>query len=116
MTRQISWKYKKLYKIKQDDPTISKEYMARKSIADSRLIFRLRTEMENLKDNMKNMYKGDLVNCQACNMGVPEPQTHVMYCPGYEWLRVGEEMGDDSDLVSYFIYVLLMRENKKTQS
>ena len=29
--------YKKLDKIKQDDPTIAKEYMERKSIADSRL-------------------------------------------------------------------------------
>ena len=48
--------YKKLEKIEQDDPAIAKEYMERKSIADSRLIFRLRTEMVNLKDNMKNMY------------------------------------------------------------
>ena len=73
--------YKKLDKIEQDDPAIAKEYMERKSIADSRLIFRLRTEMMNLKDNMKN-----------------------------------KDMGEDADLVSYFIDVLLMREKKKTQS
>jgi len=55
--------YKKLDRIKQDDPTKAKEYMERKSIADSRLIFRMRTEMVNLRDNMRNKYKGDLVNC-----------------------------------------------------
>ena len=43
-------------------------------------------------------------------MGVPESQTHVMYCPVYGQLRVGKDMGVDADLVSYFIDVLLMRE------
>ena len=42
------------------------------------MIFRIRTEMINLKENMKNKYKGALVNCDACDMGVPESQTHVM--------------------------------------
>ena len=43
-------------------------------------------------------------------MGVTESQTHVMYCPGYEQLRVGKDMGEDADLGSYFRDVLLMRE------
>ena len=106
--------YKKLDKIKQDDPTKAKEYMERKAIADSRLIFRMRTEMVKLRDNMRNMYKGDLVNCQACSMGVPESQTHVMFCTGYEDLRLGKDMREDKDLVSFFRDVLKMRERKKT--
>ena len=63
----------------------------------------MRTEMIKLKDNIKNKYKGVLVNCDACDMRVPESQTHVMLCAGYEQLRVGKEMATDGDLVSYFI-------------
>ena len=32
----------------------------------------------NKKDNMKNMYKGASINCDACDMEVAECQTHVM--------------------------------------
>ena len=63
-------KYKKLDRIIGDDPTESKSYMKQKSLADSRLIFRLRTEMIDVKDNMRNKYKGPGVNCDACNMKV----------------------------------------------
>ena len=72
------------------------------------MIFRMRTEMINIKDNMKNNYKGVLVNCDACDMRVPESQTHVMLCAGYEQL-----MGTDGDLVIYFREVLLLREKRK---
>ena len=71
--------------------------------------------MVKLRDNMRNMYKGDLVNCQACSMGVPESQTHVMFCTGYEDLRLGKDMREDKDLVSFFRDVLKMRERKKTE-
>ena len=51
-------KYKKIDKILSDDPTKPKDYMMDKSLADSRIIFRLRTEMLDMKDNMRNKYKG----------------------------------------------------------
>ena len=51
--------------------------------------------MIKLKDNIKNKYKGVLVNCDACDMRVPESQTHVMLCAGYEQLIVGKEMATD---------------------
>ena len=105
--------YKKLDQIKSDDPTIAKEYMERKSIADCRMIFRMRTEMINLKENMKNKYKGALVNCDACNMGVPESQTHVMTCKGYEQLRARKDMDNMGDIVAFFREVLLLREKRK---
>ena len=105
--------YKKLDKIKGDDPTNPKEYLERKSLTDCRMIFRMRTEMIKLKDNMKNNYKGVLVNCDACDMRVPESQTHVMLCAGYEHLRIGKDMGTDGDLLTYFREVLLLREKRK---
>ena len=108
--------YKKLDQVKSDDPTIPKEYMERKSIADCRMIFRMRTEMINLKENMKNKYKGALVNCDACDMGVPESQTHVMTCKGYEQLRAGKDMDNMGNIVAYFRDVLLLREKRKRRT
>ena len=68
--------------------------------------------MVNLKDNMRNQYKGTSVNCDACVMEVAESQTHVMICPGYAELRVGKDMGMDGDLVAYFRDVMKIREKR----
>ena len=106
-------KYKKLDKIIGDDPTTAKDYMKQKCLADTRMIFRLRTEMVNVKDNMRNKYKGSSVNCDACNLKVAESQIHVMVCPGYEDIRVGKDMMKDRDLVNYFREVLMLREKRK---
>ena len=56
--------------------------------------------MINLKDNMKNMYMGASINCDACDMEVAESQTHVMSCPGYTELRVGKDMAKNGDLLT----------------
>ena len=108
--------YKKLDKIKMEDPTKATEYMENKCLSDTRLIFRMRTEMVNLKDNMRNQYKGTSVNCEACSMKVAESQTHVMICPGYAKLRAGKDMGTDGDLVDYFRDVLKIREKRKSKN
>ena len=108
-------KYKKLDKIELDDPTIAKDYMGDKSIADSRLIFRLRTEMVDLKDNMRNRYRWTSTNCEACDMSAPESQLHVMTCMGYREQRIGKDLGKDTDLVAYFREVLLLREKRKSK-
>ena len=50
-----------------------------------------------------------MVNCDACNMGVPESQSHVMSCTGYEEIRVGKDMSKDGDLV------LLIREKRRLE-
>ena len=64
--------------------------------------------MIDLKGNMKNKYKGALVNCDACDIGVPESQNHVMTCSAYEPLRtrkdpilsIGQYGGHSSFLLS----------------
>ena len=106
-------KYKKVYKIKDDDPTIPKEYLETRSIADCRMLFRLRTEMVDLKDNMRKRYKGYNNICEACQENVPESQTHVMVCSSYRDIRVGKDLSDNRDLVKYYREVLLRREKKK---
>ena len=50
MFEKLAKGYKKLDKIKGDDPTKPKEYMERKSLIDCRLIFIVRTEMINIKE------------------------------------------------------------------
>ena len=106
-------KYKKLDKILSDDPTKPKDYMMLNSLADSRIIFRLRTEMMDLKDNMRNRYRGTNVNCEACDSTTAESQLHVMTCSGYAELRMGKDMGKNEDLAAYFRGVLLLREKGK---
>ena len=102
--------YKKLDIILNDDPTTAKDYMEKKTIEDARMIFRIRTEMIDVKDNMRNRYKKTGVNCDACDLRVAESQLHVMSCPGYAELRVGKDMTKDTDMVSYFREVMIQRE------
>ena len=106
-------KYKKLDKILSDDPTKPKDYMMSNSLADSRIIFRLRTEMMDLKDNMRNRYMGTNVNCEACDSNIAESQLHVMTCSGYAELRMGKDMNKNEDLAAYFRGVLVLRERGK---
>ena len=110
---QKMMKYEKVDKIKDDDPTMPKEYLETRSIADCRMLFRLRTEMVDLKDNMRGRYKGYNTNCEACQENVPESQTHVMVCSSYRDIRVGKDLSDNRDLVKYYREVLLRREKKK---
>ena len=108
-------KYKKLDKILGDDPTKPKDYMMNKSLADSRMIFRIRTEMVDMKDNMRNKYKRTSINCEACDTSSAESQLHVLACPGYAELRVGKDMSRNEDLAAYFRDVLLRREKRKSK-
>ena len=55
----------------------------------------------------------EMVICDACDMGVPESQAHVMSCTGYKELRVGKDMSKDGDLVTFFMEVLLIREKRR---
>ena len=106
-------KYKKLDKIVDNDPTQARDYMKVKTLYDTRLIFRLRTEMLDVKDNMRNRNKGNNVYCEACDSNTAESQLHVMACPGYAELRAGKDMSKDKDLVDYFREVMLLREKRK---
>ena len=45
-----------------------KEYMKRKNIPDSRLLFKARTKMIAFNENMKNMYGRDNLHCELLNL------------------------------------------------
>ena len=56
---------KKLNQILNDYRTKPKDYMEKTSQADTRLVFRMRTEMLDVKDNMLDKYKGYSIYCEA---------------------------------------------------
>ena len=56
------------------------------------------------------------MNCDACDLREAESQLHVMSCPGYAELRVGKDMEEDTDMVSYFREVLILREKAKDEA
>ena len=88
-----------------------KDYFQEKSLAATREIFRIRTNMNMLKGNFKNdpKYKNDGVMCVACGMK-EEVNTHVMVCSHYEDLRQGRDFSKNADLVQFFREVMSRRE------
>ena len=86
-------------------------YFKEKSLSTTRELFRIRTNMNEIKGNFKNdtKYKNSGVMCVACGMA-EEVNSHVMVCPEYEDLRQGRDFSKNQDLVSYFRKVMTRRE------
>ena len=89
-----------------------KEYMLNHNIADSRTMFRYRTKMLELKENMKGRYSRDSLSCEACSSGDVESQLHVLSCTAYDDIREGLDLSKDTDLVAYFREVMNRRMKK----
>ena len=73
-------KYKKLDDLVEEEDGMLKDYMRTKNISESRVLFRIRTKMLDLKDNMKGRYSKDDLNCSACNEDNIESQAYVLSC------------------------------------
>ena len=86
-----------------------KEYMLNNNIADSRTMFRYRTKMLELKENMKGRYGRDNLSCEACSIGDVESQSHVLRCTAYDGIREGLDLNNDRDLVTFFREVMNIR-------
>ena len=105
---------KKLEDIKGEGIGRAKSYMETHCIADTRLQFRIRTHMVDLKGNMKGRYKDGDYSCPGCgDQATVEDQSHVLRCPAYRESRQGLDLEDDRDLVKYFRKVMLLRMKKK---
>ena len=61
-------KYTKLDDLVEMEDSCLKEYMKMKNLAESRMMFRIRTKMVNLKENMKGKFKGSSLDCTACDV------------------------------------------------
>ena len=89
-----------------------KEYMMNSNVADTRTMFRYRTKMLELKDNIKGIYGRDNLSCEACSSGEVESQSHVLSCTAYDSIRERLDMNNDKDLVAYFREVMHIRMKK----
>ena len=105
---------KKLIAIKDEEIGDAKEYMKTKCISDSRLQFRIKTNMLELKGNMKGSYRDMDYSCLGCaNKATVEDQSHVLRCPAYADIRKDLDLGSQEDIVKYFRKVMLLRMKQK---
>ena len=88
-----------------------KDYFGIKSLTKTQEIFRIRTNMNDLKGNFKNMYKNTPggVSCKACGFE-NEVNSHVLKCVEYADLRQGKDLSNNADLVKYFRDVMSRRD------
>ena len=112
IVKEMKEKYKKLDELVDTENGLVKDYMKTKNIMESRMLFRIRTKMLDLKENMKGRYKSNL-ECDACDSQESESQSHIMRCEGYKSLREGMDFSQDKDLVNYFSQVMKIRMAQK---
>ena len=103
----------KLEEIKNQGVKV-KEYFSGRNIVDTRMMFRIRTRMIELKANFKNnqKFKKEGWKCEGCGKEV-ETNGHVMNCIAYEHVRDGKDLTSDEDLVQFFKEVMKMRMQRK---
>ena len=105
----------KLEGIKDEDMK-RKDYFKQKSLEDTRMLFRIRTRLIDLKANFKNKpaFSNDGWVGDGCKKEV-ETSGHVMSCQAYELVRQGKDLSCDKDLVQFFKEVMKIRmKNMKT--
>ena len=78
---------KKTWWVKNDDFGF-KEYFDDLKVEDTRVKFRIRTNMVKAESNFKNMKKNsdELWVCDSCARAI-DTQSHLMWCPSYKHLR-----------------------------
>ena len=88
-----------------------KEYFRENSMTRMREMFRIKTNMNEIKGNFKHDVKNKVegIACVAC-WSEDEVNSHVMTCDKYQDLRVGRDLDKDSDLVNFFRDVMARRD------
>ena len=129
--KKLDWKYKvgvackveeenclknemsKLSKVEdiKDEIFELKGYLKEMTLQQTRMHFKIRTQMTNCKMNYSNDMKNreSLWRCESCQTNI-DTQKHVLFCPAYKKLREGKSLENDMDVVNYFIEVMKIRE------
>ena len=105
----------KLEDIKNEDFQKIQSYFLDKSIENTRIAFRIRTKLiKNIPGNFKSMFQNNLdgLKCSHCDETIMT-QSHCVICPGLAALRVGLEMDDIGDMVTFFRKLMTERSKKK---
>ena len=107
---------KKLEDIKEDDFREVQNYFAGKSVVDTRMGFRIRTQMvPQIPANFKNKYRvrgteSEGLVCLECDEGEIMTQSHTLTCSAWTELREGLDLSNIKDMVVFFRKLLVERE------
>ena len=109
MMKEEMLEKKKVCALVEED-CLTKEYMKTKNLWDCREIFRIRSNMNNIRGNFKNtpQVKKDGALCVACGME-EEVNSHLTVCVEYQDVRQGKDLANITDMVSYFREVMARR-------
>ena len=104
--------YKKLdHKVLETEKFEQKSYLSDLHLDQARQKFRLRSFMtKTVKMNFPSdkSYKLDLWKCSHCEK--IDTQSHIKHCTAYEHLRLGKDLQNDNELVTFFKQVIALRE------
>ena len=112
---EIVNKQTKLEAIKGEDFRNIQGYFDEKSVENSRMSFKIRSQMvPDIPGNFKNRYRvrgteNEGLVCDQCQEGEIFTQSHCLTCPAWAELREGLELSRISDLVSFFRKLLVER-------
>jgi hypothetical protein len=105
----------KLEHIKNEDFKEVQKYFSEKSVENTRMAFKIRTQMvPEIPGNFKNKYrvKGTETEglvCSECEEGEIMTQSHCLTCSAWADIREGLDMTDIKDLVTFFRKLLVER-------
>ena len=88
--------------INNDDFHKVQEYFNDKSVGNTRMAFKVRSQMvPEIPGNFKNNFKDGLL-CSYCQEGQIMTQGHCLDCPAWVELRKGLELTNIADMVVFF--------------
>ena len=105
----------KLENIQDEDFHEIQDYFGDKSVENTRMAFRIRTQMvRDIPGNYKNKYKvkgtvNEGLVCSECDTGETLTQSHCLTCPTWAELRTGLDLTNIQDLVVFFRKLLVER-------
>ena len=114
-------KYKKLnYTQMSQEPFERKSYFYDMNLENCRMLFRISSQMLDLKTNMKNKYRNQSLTCRLCKSDDPEsiqaeekPQESQFHlaneCVSFSSLRSITDFSDNIQLVEFFKSVMKKR-------
>ena len=90
-----------------------KTYITDMTLTDARTLFRIRSNMTNVRMNQVSDSKNAKVlwKCNECSN--IDTQSHILWCPYFASIRDGKSMDNGSDLVDYFKEVFKIREERR---
>ena len=84
--------------------------MGNTNIREARTKFKMKTKMIEVKTHFWNdpSFSKDLWRCEDCR--AVDTMSHILHCPAYQDLREGKNIGDERDVVRYYMEVMERRD------